>query len=654
MRWPVGSLRAQLLSFAVAMVVLSTGAFALLLSEAQENLLRQGQRSRQETAHALAMAVDGELQKAIGILSTLRASEAMRTGDWAEVDRQGRTVLAHPNAWLVVQDRAGQQLVNTRLSAGSPLLNAQPPAAMWAELAEQSARVCNVTSGILEQHLTCVDMLARTTSQDVVVSIMMAPRYFESLLQRSDGTQLASLLDRAGRVIWRNIQPTRFVGKPATEGMRRAIAGAKRGQTVTWTLDGVRSEATFERSELSGWTVVIGTPVGEASHALNQAWRRGSFIAFSLLVLSSLFAFVIATRLLSAINALRSMARQQASTPAKIDPTGFSEVDDVAAELARAFDRQARSEERYRRIFEQTSDLVLTADLDQVITDCNPAAADAVGVAREEAVGQKISDFVRPEDYAQSSEMLTHKLRAGGTTRYDVRVKTKAGDWLSWEINSGLTYDESGKPTGLHVVGRDVTERKRWEAHQNILIGELNHRVKNTLSVVQSLSHQTFHQDRPPSEAIAAFEHRLQALASAHNLLSAENWESASLTDLVERTLSPFNLERFDIDGEPTRVSPKIAVNLVLALHELATNATKYGSLSTDNGRVRLQWQSEGPAFSLSWAEYGGPTVEPPIRTGFGTRMIRRVLASELGGDVSLEFEPKGLVCRIVTTTDIG
>lgn len=328
-------------------------------------------------------------------------------------------------------------------------------------------------------------------------------------------------------------------------------------------------------------------------------------------------------------------------------------VQDVAertwAEVARArAEAQASaSEERYRRVFEQTNDLILTADLEQTITDCNPAAAEAVGIAREEAIGRKISEFISTEDFERTTSMLRQKLEAGGTTRYDVRVRGASGQPLYWEINSGLTFDEAGRPMGLHVVGRDVTERKRWERHQELLIAELNHRVKNTLAVVQSLAYQTFKGTSQPEQAIKVYEGRLSALATAHNLLTRENWDTVELRDLVEQALRPFCSEqRCKVDGPALRVAPAFAVSLTLALHELATNAQKYGALST-SGHVSVQWQVTDGWISLAWSEAEGPSVVEPTQAGFGTRMLRRVLATDLGGEVKLEFRENGLICRV-------
>ena len=308
-----------------------------------------------------------------------------------------------------------------------------------------------------------------------------------------------------------------------------------------------------------------------------------------------------------------------------------------------------RSEERYRRIFEQANDLIITADLDQVITDCNPAAAAAIERERGEIIGRSIRDFVSPEGFEQTSKMLRQKVEKGGTTRHSLDVYTRSGGTRHWEINSALTVDPSGKPIGLHAIGRDVTERRRAEERQKILVNELNHRVKNTLAVVQGIALQSFSGRTDPAQAREAFQQRLAALATAHDLLTRESWEGATLAELVEHAVGHLDRPetRIHADGPAVTLGPKAAVSLIMALHELATNAAKYGALSTPAGRVSLRWAVEGDELTLEWREQGGPPVEAPTRRGFGLKMIERVLAADLAGGATVEFEREGLVCRI-------
>jgi PAS domain S-box-containing protein len=321
---------------------------------------------------------------------------------------------------------------------------------------------------------------------------------------------------------------------------------------------------------------------------------------------------------------------------------------------ARAEAELRRSEERYRRLFEQANDLIVLAGLDQVITDCNPAAAAAIELPREEIVGRSMEEFLAPGMMDKAREMLRHKLERGGTTSHELVIVSRSGRHLNWEINSTLTLDPAGKPVGLHAIARDVTERRRAEERQRLLVNELNHRVKNTLALVQGLALQSFKDGRDMAEAREAFQHRLAALAAAHDLLTRESWEGATLDQLVAQALGLYNGHeaRIEWEGPPVRLNPKAAVSLVMAFHELCTNATKYGALSVPEGGVAVRWSVSGDVLAIDWRERGGPPVEAPARRGFGLRMIERALAADLAGAARVEFEPEGLVCRIETSLE--
>jgi len=304
-------------------------------------------------------------------------------------------------------------------------------------------------------------------------------------------------------------------------------------------------------------------------------------------------------------------------------------------------------EQRYRLVFEQAEDIIFTADTSQRITDCNTAGARALGLAREDIVGRSIADFVSAQGFEQTSAMLQQKIEHGGNTRHEIAVRAPDGRTMLWENNSTLIRDLDDKPIGLLSISRDVTERRAFDERRELLIHELNHRVKNTLSLVQGLAYQTFRAGHDSQAAATEFLSRLSALAVAHDLLTREQWEGATIAELV-RGATAHAAERIEAGGAHLLVSPKSAVALVMALHELTTNAIKYGALSNAAGRATIEWRALGDdRFHLNWRESGGPRVSPPSHRGFGVRMIERVLASDLGGTVQLDFSPTGVVCTI-------
>lgn len=222
--------------------------------------------------------------------------------------------------------------------------------------------------------------------------------------------------------------------------------------------------------------------------------------------------------------------------------------------------------------------------------------------------------------------------------------------WLN--AKGKVFFDEDGKPRRVVGVVVNITDRKRAELHLRLLVNELNHRVKNSLATIQAIAAQSFNGARAVDEAQEAFSNRIVALAEAHDLLTRENWEGAELHDVTARLAALHGgADRFELSGPSIRLSPKTALSLSMALHELATNAMKYGALSTPQGQVRVAWDlapEPGAArLDLTWVERDGPPVSVPTRRGFGSRLIERGLAAELSGSAAIDFHPDGVVCRI-------
>jgi PAS domain S-box-containing protein len=214
--------------------------------------------------------------------------------------------------------------------------------------------------------------------------------------------------------------------------------------------------------------------------------------------------------------------------------------------------------------------------------------------------------------------------------------------------------DENGAMVGAVNMLVDITDRKRAENAQQALINELNHRVKNTLASVQSIALQTHRVSPEPDEFFRKFQGRLLALSKAHDLLTQRNWTELGFGDLLDTELGPYVLvgrDRIHRSGPDVALSPRIALVLGMVLHELATNAAKYGALSCESGRIDLQWSVDGTPhdgrFQLSWEESGGPAVSAPVAHGFGTRFIRRSLTADLEGQVDLDFDSGGVCCRM-------
>ncbi len=311
------------------------------------------------------------------------------------------------------------------------------------------------------------------------------------------------------------------------------------------------------------------------------------------------------------------------------------------------------SEERFRLAVEAAPSGMVMTDADGRILMVNAHAEILFGYGRDEMIGQPIEMLV-PQPFRKAHPGFRAAYRENASARpmgagRDLFALHKDGSEIPVEIGLSPIVAPDGLMTLAAVV--DISGRKEAESHRELLLAELNHRVKNTLAVVQSIANQTFKGARASPEAKRAFEGRLIALSCAHDLLTRSNWENAALEDLAADTLHARGVQerRIEIKGPRVLLSPRQALGLAMALHELATNAAKYGALSNDTGRVELSWARTGtpPRLTLTWRERGGPPVARPKKHGFGSLLLERALAKDLDGEVVTAFDPDGLTCTI-------
>jgi two-component system, chemotaxis family, CheB/CheR fusion protein len=312
-----------------------------------------------------------------------------------------------------------------------------------------------------------------------------------------------------------------------------------------------------------------------------------------------------------------------------------------------------RAEEAARRlaaVVEFSDDAIITKDLDGVITSWNRGAERLFGYKAEETIGRPITILVPHDRLDEEREILGRIRRGEHVDHYETVRQCNDGSLLDISLTISPLKDAEGKIVGASKIARDITERRRAHERQKLLVNEIQHRIKNTLATVQAIATQTLRSSPGERDAFVA---RLHALAGAHDLLRDDNWHQAALIDLVGKALNAFqekHRERFVIDGPGgIFLDAQKSSLLVMALHELATNAAKYGALSNETGQVRV-WQisADGAAkgVRLSWQESGGPPVNPPQQKGFGSLLIERALQSELG-QARLDFHPDGLVCTM-------
>ncbi|MBD9375587.1 PAS domain S-box protein [Rhizobium sp. ARZ01] len=316
--------------------------------------------------------------------------------------------------------------------------------------------------------------------------------------------------------------------------------------------------------------------------------------------------------------------------------------------------------QRLAAIVESSDDAIISKSLMGTVTSWNTGAERLFGYAANEIVHKSIMTLVPPDRHDEELGILERVGRGDHIQHYETLRRRKDGTLVWVSLTVSPLRNSAGRVIGASTIARDMTERRRADEHRKTLMDELNHRVKNTMAVIQSIASQTLGHASTLDEARDAFGSRLINLAKAHDALTRESWQSANLADIVIDTVKPHagGENRFRVEGPDIRLAPSAALAFSMALHELSTNAAKYGALTSEGGQVVVVWQIEEEdadrRLVLHWHERGGPPVAMPTRRGFGSRLIERALASELNGEVRVEYKSSGLECTIIAPMPAG
>lgn len=326
------------------------------------------------------------------------------------------------------------------------------------------------------------------------------------------------------------------------------------------------------------------------------------------------------------------------------------------AELNLAKDEAERARLRQEGLIQSAMDAIIAIDASQRIIIFNPAAEKMFGCPASEALGSPVDRFI-PERFRRAHREHVKAFGATGVTSRQMRplssLRGLRQNGEEFPIEASISQLDVGSEKLFTAILRDITERERNEEHAELLTREVNHRAKNMLAVVQAIARQTAATE--PGDFIARFDDRIKALSASQDLLVKNEWKGVDIAALVQSQLAHFKEligSRIKLKGTALLISPSAAQTLSLALHELLTNAGKYGSLSNTDGRLEIAWsveRSEGreEAFEISWREEGGPPVTPPGRRGFGSTVIQRLASESLDAEVSLDFAAAGVHWRL-------
>jgi PAS domain S-box-containing protein len=653
-----------LASATIAPLLLLAVYAGLHITGAQLNQARQELMSE---AHTLSVEVEHEITGEIQRQQALAASPLLREGDFAAFQRQAETSFASgEGGGIMLIDRNMQRLVDTWRPVGTPMEKAAFQAPVERALATGQPQIGGSFTGPVTRQLVVPGLV-------VPVQIDGENRY--ALVRPVDRQALASLVaayelppglqgeiaDAAGHIIVRSEQGDAVSGK-ALLVVRRHCPGP--GGAFEFTdADGRPSLGAYACSDRTGWKTTVWKSMALLNALVRALWRTIGLTALLAFSLVSGLALWLSQIVGSSVGqTARAAIALGTGGPLPAEETPVAEVNALMAELRSAavkrkaaeqdlkaskdhlqlaFDatqlgwwqydalcRVVSGDERFKEIFDVTAEEVSIEDL---IKRVHPDDAESFQANREAAL-----DPANPKPYVHQEYRIR---RRDGTVR-----------WV--EGNALVHFEGAGVERRLVSFGgtvQDITERKEREEKEHLLMREINHRAKNMLSVVHSIAQQTA--ATSPEDFVERFSARVQALSANQDLLVRNEWTGVEIADLVGAQLAHFaDLigSRIAVQGSKLRLNPASAQAVGLALHELATNAGKYGALSTDKGRVDISWEvTDGDKFTMSWTECGGPPVTAPKRAGFGTIVMEAMTARSVNGAVQLDFMPSGVMWRL-------
>jgi PAS domain S-box-containing protein len=304
--------------------------------------------------------------------------------------------------------------------------------------------------------------------------------------------------------------------------------------------------------------------------------------------------------------------------------------------------------QRLASIVESSDDAIVSKDLSGIIKTWNTAAERLFGYLSEEVIGKSVTILIPPDREDEEPAILERLARGARVDHYETVRRRKDGTLIDVSLTVSPVKNKAGKIVGASKIVRDITERKRKEAQIALLTREVDHRSKNLLALVQAAVHLS--KGDTPEATKASISGRIQALSNAHSLLADSRWEGADLDRLVREELAPY-LKAGDTEarvcGPNIMLEPEAAQSIAVALHELTTNAVKYGALSAPGGNVKINWRTANKRLAICWTETGGPPVKEPSRQGFGTRVVDQMIRLQLKGEVRFDWRRGGLVCEI-------
>ena len=634
-----------------------------------------------DTARALMQTVDRELSSSVVGLQALATSPFLASKDFANFHRQALEALANFGGInIVVLDPTGQQVINTSTPFGAPL----PRPEMEHSVVEvfQTARpmVTDLFVGSQDSQPT-VGIVVPIIDKGTVTYVLemgASPEHWAEILYRAKlpETWISGIVDTTGTFVSRTQNPKQFIGKKAAPELIHALAKAPEGVIEGETRDGISVVVGFSRSTVSGWTVGIAIPTAELMAPLYRSLWLTISAAGALLLLALSIAWVISSHIARSIRALSEPALALAAdTSVLVPPLAIREVNEIGGALVKASQllgerRLARekaeqealreSEERLRTAIEAGHMAIWERDYqnDTFIWSDELYLMFGYRVGEVAPSGAIWFAHVHPDDReaVKATGIKAERDREGCVSEFRIVRRDGAMRWVRTRTRFVL-----GDGNRLRAVGlvEDITDDKGHIETQRVLVAELQHRTRNLMAVVQSIAHQTLDNVDSLADFEERFNRRLGALSRAQSLLSWADTDPITLRALLVTEFEALDLDavdsKIDLFGGPEVLLRKSAVEMfALAIHELLTNAIKYGAFASETGRLSVTWRIEGmlsdQRLVLEWIERGiaaSPQAPDARRSGYGRTLIEEALPYSLSAETKFELDSDGLRCLI-------
>ena len=658
------SARLHLLGLITAAVIPVWLFAAFLLAQYALNERDRFEREALQVARQTSLVVEGELTNLTTVLEGLAKADSLASGDLATFHAGVRRLLEGTGRIVALSDRQGATLLNTQspsLAGASQGVHysAADLAALDKDVASASGVYADPTSG--EFRVAVSRAIKRPPGTSWIMSISVpTSRIRDVMLATVPEGWTVAIGDRTGSYVARSKQHEEMTGKPGLPEYVAKVVG-RAGTFKSVNFQGTTLLAGYYRSPSSGWFYTANVPMSVVRAPLWRSLSAIGAIGLLAMAVSSALTYFVGKGFTRAAGDLRDRAAALGEgRPVQPMQTNVSEFAVISEALMTAERDLSDRASELRTVLETVPAAVwFTYDPGAREVIRNRFAADLMGLPTETrksfgSPDQVIDTVAIREGHTVSREdrPLSRAMRGEQTDNEEFAYILPSGIERILLSSARPILDAKGGIIGAVQISLDITERKRGEEQRKLLVNELNHRVKNTLAVVQSIASQTMRTATDLNEAGTSLSGRLLSLAKAHDILTQESWSGADLEGIVASSIAAQeDPARVELSGPMVRLPPNLALSLALVIHELTTNAIKYGALSNDDGRVLVGWTLDsGPTthhIRIEWREIGGPQVTLPERKGFGTRMFERIFDRGSEGNISMVFGERGLVCTI-------